>query len=87
MSSISKSATIGSAARAPAAKRPGWRARRAATATVVCEETAQAPDERDNEIDCRRIVERDGSRSLPQHNDDCNRAHLGCTEREQCKIR
>jgi hypothetical protein len=71
MNSISKSATIGSAA----------------TATVVCEESAQASGERDDAIDCRRIVQREGSRSLPQHYDDCNRANLGCTGREQCKIR
>jgi hypothetical protein len=72
MSSKSKSATVRSAARTRAAKAPGRPARRAATAPEVWEQTAQTPDERDDEIDCQRIVQGDGSRSLPLYYDDYN---------------
>jgi hypothetical protein len=72
MSSKSKSATVRSAARKRAAKPAGRRARRAATAPEVWEQTAQAPDERDDEIDCQRIVQGDGGRSLPLYSDDYN---------------
>jgi cytochrome c556 len=72
MSSKAKSATVSSAARTRAAKPPGRRERGAATAPEVWEQTAQAPDERDDEIDCQRIVQRDGSRSLPLYYDDYN---------------
>ena len=72
MSSKSKSAKVRSAARKRAAKPPGRRARRAATAPEGWEQTAQVPDERDDEIDCQRIVQGDGSRSLPLYYDDYN---------------
>jgi hypothetical protein len=68
----SKSATVRSAARTRAAKAPGSRARRAATAPDFWEQSAQIPDERDDEIDCQRIVQGDGSRSLPLYYDDYN---------------
>jgi len=72
MSSKSKSATVRSAERKRAAKPPGRRARRAAAAPEAWEQFAQAPDGRDDEIDCQRIVQRDGSRSLPLYYDDYN---------------
>jgi len=72
MSFKSKSATVRSAARTHAAKPPGRRARSAATAPEAWEQTAQVPDERDDEIDCQRIVQGDGSRSLPLYYDDYN---------------
>ena len=72
MSSKSKSAKVSSAARKRAAKPPGRRPRRAATAPEVWEQTAQVPDERYDEIDCQRIVQGDGSRSLPLYYDDYN---------------
>ena len=72
MSSKSKSAKVRSAARKRAATPPGRRTRRAATEPEVWEQTAQAPDERDDEIDCQRIVQGDGSRSLPLYYDDYN---------------
>jgi len=72
MSSKSKSAKVSSAARKRAAKPPARRARRAAPAPEGWEQTAQVPDERDDEIDCQRIVQGDGSRSLPLYYDDYN---------------
>jgi len=72
MSSKSKSAKVSSAARKRAAKPPARQARRAATAPEGWEQTAQVPDERDDEIDCQRIVQGDGSRSLPLYYDDYN---------------
>ncbi len=72
MSSKSKSATVRSAARTRAAKPTGRQARRATTAPEVWEQTAQVPDERDDEIDCQRIVQGDSSRSLPLYYDDYN---------------
>jgi len=72
MSSKSKSATVRSAARARAAKPPGRRAPRAATVPEAWEQFAQAPDDRYDEIDCQRIVQGDGSRSLPLYYDDYN---------------
>jgi hypothetical protein len=72
MSSKSKSEKVRRAARARAAKPPGRRARRAAVAPEVWEQTAQAPDERADEIDCQRIVQGDGSRNLPLYYDDYN---------------
>lgn len=72
MSSKSKSGKVRSAARKRAAKPPGRRGRRAATAPEGWEQTAQVPDERDDEIDCQRIVQGDGGRSLPLYYDDYN---------------
>jgi hypothetical protein len=70
MSSKSKSATFRSAARRRAANPPGRRARSVATASEVWE--PQAPDERDDEIDCQRNVQDGGGRSLPRYYDDYN---------------
>ena len=70
MSSQSKSATVRGAAHKRTAIAFGRRARSVATASEVWE--PQAPDERDDEIDCQRIVQGDGARSLPQYYDDCN---------------
>jgi len=72
MSSKSKSTTVRSAVRARTAKPPGRRARTAATAAEAWEQIAQTPDDRDDEIDCQRIVQGDGSRSLPLYYDDYN---------------
>jgi hypothetical protein len=72
MGAKSKSATVRSAARKRAAAPPARRARRSATAPEVWEQTAQVPDERDDEIDCQRIVQGDSSRSLPLYYDDYN---------------
>jgi hypothetical protein len=72
MSSKSKSGKVRSAARKRAAKPPGRRGRGAATDPEGWEQTAQVPDERDGEIDCQRIVQGDGGRSLPLYYDDYN---------------
>jgi hypothetical protein len=68
MSSKSKSATVRSAARTRAGKPPG----RPAWAPELWEQTAQTPEERDDTIDCQRIVRGEGSRSLPLYYDDYN---------------
>jgi hypothetical protein len=72
MGAKSKSGKVRGAARKHAAKPPVRRARRPATAPEAWEQTAQVPDERDDELDCQRIVEGDGSRSLPLYYDDYN---------------
>lgn len=36
------------------------------------DQTAQVPEQRDAEIDCQRIVQSDGGRSLPLYYDDFN---------------
>ena len=74
MSSKAKSATVRSAAHARAAIPPGRRGRAAAMAPAAWEQAAQVPDadERDDEIDCQRIVQGDGGRSLPLYYDDYN---------------
>ena len=72
MSSKSKSEKIRRAAHKRAAKSPGRRGRGAAMAPEGWEQTAQVPDERDDEIDCQRIVQGDGGRSLPLYYDDYN---------------
>jgi hypothetical protein len=43
-------------------------------APAAWEQAAQVPDddERDDEIDCQRIVQGDGGRSLPLYYDDYN---------------
>lgn len=71
MNSKSKPTKVGSAARKRPVKSPGRRARRVATIPDAWEQTAQAPDDRDDEIDCQRIVQGDG-RSLPSYYDDYN---------------
>jgi hypothetical protein len=49
--------------------------RSAATAPDFWEQSAQVPDERDDEIDCQRIVQGDGSRSPPLYYDDYDDHH------------
>ena len=72
MSAKSKSGKVRSAARERAAKPPGRRGRGAAAASEGWAQTAQVPDERDDVIDCLRIVQGDGGRSLPLYYDDYN---------------
>jgi len=75
MNPKSRSATVRSAARTRAARPPVIRARSAATAPDFWEQSAQVPDERDDEIDCQRIVQGDGSRSPPLYYDDYDDHH------------
>ena len=42
------------------------------TALEAWEQTAQVPDEREDEIDCQRIVQGDDGRRLPLYYDDFN---------------
>jgi hypothetical protein len=72
MGAKSKSGKVRGTARKRAAAPPSRRRRRAATAPEAWEQTAQVPDERDDEIDCQRIVRGDASRSLPLYYDDYN---------------
>jgi hypothetical protein len=70
MNSNSKSGIVRSAARQCAAKPPGTRRREAAMASDIWQQTVQVLDECDDEIDCQRIVQGDGGRSLPLYYDD-----------------
>jgi len=70
MGAKSKSGKVHGAARKRAAKAPARRG--TAIAPETWEQTAQVPDERDDEIDCQRIVQDDGGRSLPLYYDDYN---------------
>lgn len=70
MGAKSKSANIRSAAGKRAAKAPARR--RAASALDRWEQSAQVPDERIDEIDCQRMVQNEGGRSLPLFYDDYN---------------
>lgn len=72
MGAKSKSARICGAARKRAAKPPGRPGQRTARASDAWEQTAQVPDERVDEIDCQRIIQGDGGRSLPLYYDDYN---------------
>lgn len=72
MGAKSKSGRARSAARKLAAKPPGRRGRRTAQGSDAWEQTAQAPDQRYDEIDCQRIVQGDEGRSLPLYYDDYN---------------
>ena len=72
MSSKSKSATVRSAARTRAVKQRGRLARSAAAVPDFWAQGAEDPYEPDDEIDCQRIVQGDGSRSLPLYYDDYN---------------
>lgn len=72
MGAQSKSAKARSPARKHAVKPPSRRGRRAMTAPEAWEQTAQVPDDRDGEIDCQRIVQDDGGRTLPLYYDDYN---------------
>jgi hypothetical protein len=71
MNSKSKSAIPSSAARKRAAKPPGRGTRRAGTAPEAWEQTASVADERDDEVDCQRIIQGDG-RNPPLFYDDYN---------------
>lgn len=72
MGAKSKSGEIRSAARKRAAKPARRQARRAATVPDYWEQSVEFPDERDDEIDCQRIVQGDGGRRLPADFDDYN---------------
>jgi len=70
MSSESKSGQVRGTAHRCAAKPPGTRGRGAATVSDIWHQTVQVLDECDDAIDCQRIVEGDGGRSLPLYHDD-----------------
>ena len=70
MGASSKSGKARGAAHKRAAKAPGRRGRGMAQASDAWEQTAQVPDERDDEIDCQRIVQGNGGRSLPLYYDE-----------------
>ncbi|MFH1043735.1 MAG: hypothetical protein V1796_01445 [Pseudomonadota bacterium] len=72
MGAKSKSGKVRNAARKHAATPRGRRGRTAATAAEAWEQSAQVPDERDDEIDCQRIVQGDGGRRLPPYYDEYN---------------
>lgn len=72
MGAKSKSGKVRNAARKHAARARGRRGRAAATAAEAWEQTAQVSDERDDEIDCQRIVQGDGGRTVPAYFDDHN---------------
>lgn len=52
-------------------KRVARSTRRSATGMEAWEQTAQVPDEREDEIDCQRIVQGEGGRQQ-EHYDDYN---------------
>jgi hypothetical protein len=72
MGAIAKAGKVHGAARKRAAKTPARRGRKTMTAPGAWEQTAQVPEERDDEIDCQRIVQGEGGRSLPPYYDDYN---------------
>jgi len=72
MAAKSKSVKVRGAARKRAALPSVRRGGRPANAPEAWEQTAQVPDERDAELDCQRIVQGDGGRSLPLYYDDYN---------------
>jgi hypothetical protein len=72
MGAKSKSGRSRSAVRGRAAKSPARRGRKTATAPESWEQTAQVPEERDDEIDCQRIVQGEGGRTRPPYYDDYN---------------
>lgn len=72
MGAKSKSGIVRGAAHNLAARPPVRRAGRTAERSDAWEQTAQVPDERDDEIDCQRIVQGDGGRSLPLYFDEYN---------------
>lgn len=72
MGAKSKSGKVRGAARKHAVKAPVGRGRRAVTPAEAWEQTAQVPEERDDEFDCQRIVQGDEGRSLPLYYDDYN---------------
>jgi hypothetical protein len=72
MGAKSKSGTVRGAARKRPANAPGKRGRGAATAPEAWEQAAQVPDDREDEIDCQRIVQGTRGRGLPLYFDDYN---------------
>ncbi len=72
MGAKSKFGKVRGAAPKHGAKAARTRGRTAATAPETWEQTAEVPDERDDEIDCQRIVQGDGGRGLPLYYDDYN---------------
>lgn len=70
MDAKSKLGKLSSAARNSVTKPSGGRGRRAATTTDAW--LPPVPEERDDEIDCRHIVEAYGGRSLPPYFDEYN---------------
>ena len=72
MAAKSKPARVRGAAHRPAAKPPGRRGRETAYGSDAWEQTAQVPDERDDAIDCQRIVQGEGARGLRSYYDDYN---------------
>lgn len=71
MRSKSKSTIASGAARKRAAEPAGGRARAMGRTHEAWEQMAQVPEERDDEIDCQRVVEGDGRR-LPLYYDEYN---------------
>jgi len=72
MAAKSKSVKARGVARRIAAKPPARQARMATPGAGAWEQTGQAPDERDDEFDCERIVQGEDGRSLPLYYDDYN---------------
>jgi hypothetical protein len=72
MQAKSKSGKAGGAARGPAAKPEARRGRGMIQRYDAWEQIAQIPDDRDDEIDYRRIVQGESGRTLPVDDGDCN---------------
>ena len=73
MGSKSKSAKLSNAARTRAVKSPGRRERGAVTDPAErWGQIVEILDECDDEIDCQRIVQGNGGRSLPLYYDEYN---------------
>jgi hypothetical protein len=70
MSSKTKSGIVRSSVRQYTAKPPGTRGREASMASDIWQQTVQVLDECDDELDCQRIVQGDGGRSLPLYYDE-----------------
>ncbi len=68
----SKSAKVRVAARKRASPPSVRRGSTPATVPEAWEQTAQVPEDRNAELDCQRIVQGDGGRSLPLYYDDYN---------------
>lgn len=66
-----KPATVRRSAQARSAKPPAGRGRKAAIAPAAWEQAAEFTGEREQEIDCERIVERD-ARNLRRYYDEFN---------------
>jgi hypothetical protein len=72
MSPKSKSAPVRGGARTRTVIEQRKRARSTAAVPELWAQGAEDPDEPDADIDCQRMVLRDGSRSLPLYYDDYN---------------